>query len=181
MAEYEQELARWNTVNDARKAAIEERAKLESEISALESTKPTPPIFEERTWSTSDGKYTTNAVLVDTDFVTATLRKADGQTTKVPRETLVEENRIYIDKAVNSLNAYRGELAVWERNKGTLEDQFATAMAQPVPAEIPEPQKPLRQEVMDEVATADAEKKERERLARVEEARQVAEAAARKA
>lgn len=181
MEAHEQALTKWQAARDARAEAETELAALKNEIEELQATKPMPPKFEEREWSTVDKKYKTNAILIDTDNETATLRKPDGKTANVPKDQLIAESRIYIENAFDKLTMYRESLEGWKTSKHELDERAGRLMETIKAAGEPEPSRPQRQDVVAEVEAEEAKERERERLAKQEQERLAAKLAARKA
>lgn len=181
METYEQAIAKWQAAKDSRAKAEEELVALNDELEKLVTSKPSEPTFEDREWSTVDEKYKTNAILVDTDNQTATLRKTDGTTVSVPKDQLIAESRIYIQNAYDELTEYRESLKTWEQSKRELDVEIASISETIAAADQPEPLKPERQDVVAEVEAAREKERERQRLAKAEQERMAAEAAARKA
>lgn len=181
METYEQATLKWQAARDSRAKAEEELVAHSKELDKLQTNKPSAPTFEDREWSTVDEKYKTNAILVDTDNQTVTLRKADGTTVSVPKDQLIAKSRIYIQNAYDELTEYRESFKTWEKSKRELDKEIASISETIAAADQPEPRKPQRQDVVAEVEAAREKERERQRLAKAEQERMAAKAAALKA
>ena len=72
------------------------------------SGRPTPPAKHvEREWQSKDTKSKIKAVLIESDFTTATLKKSDGKVIKVNKDKLADADRTYIEKAFVDAEEYR--------------------------------------------------------------------------
>lgn len=179
--EYETQHQAWKNANDARSDAELELARIEKEVALLAKEKPTPPAFESREWATVVGNYKTEAVLVDTDNSTATLRKPDGKPVTVPKDKLIAESRIYIDKAFSQLSEYKKQFADWAERSTKLEAKRDAEDQRIASANKPEPQPPSREAIAAEVAEMNAKKREEQMAAKAEADRRAAAIAAAKA
>lgn len=179
--QYEAEHQAWKAANDSRADAERELASIEQKAASLAEEKPMPPEFESREWETVVGSYKTNAVLVDTDNITATLRKADGKPVTVPKEKLIAESRIYIEKAFSDLSDYKTRFAEWTERSSKLEALRSVEEQKIASANEPEPQPPSRDAIAAEVAAMNAKKREEQMAAKAEADRKAAAIAAARA
>lgn len=179
--QYETRRQAWKVANDARVDAERELARIEQEIATLTKEKPTPPEFESREWATIVGNYKTDAVLVDTDNMTATLRMADGKPVTVPKDTLNAESRIYIENAFTQLSDYKIQFAARTVQSSALDTKRSAEEQKIASANEPEPQPPSRDAIAAEVAAMNAKKREEQMAAKAEADRKAAVAAAARA
>lgn len=175
MGEYQTKLSAWNLATETRTQSDAKLIELEAQLSAIAAEKPPTPNFVVRQWRTIDERYKTQATLVDTDNVTTELLKTDGQSIKVPKATLIAEDRVYIDKAFATLQTYRNELSRWEARMAEAKEQLKPIYASIALAESPKPLAPDKQQVVDEIKAEDEKQAERDRIAEAERQRRIAE------
>ena len=180
-SEYERQLAAWTRSDEARVAAEAERDEVQSEIDKLALEKPAPPSFPERVWTTSDGKHKTKAVLVTADKTTVKLRKPDGTDVSIPKARLDDAGQAYVNDALIDLTAYRHTLMGWQGRQQKLTDKLSAAESRVTSTTHPKPKQPSREQVVEEVAAAEADRKARQQAAKAEAERQAAELAAQRA
>ncbi|WP_197204086.1 FxLYD domain-containing protein [Crateriforma conspicua] len=176
---YQEELQEWSAAKDAMDQAQAKLKSLNSELSEIQSAKPIAPVFERREWVTVDEKYKTAATLVDTDNVTVTLRRTDGQEISVPKKELIAESRIYVEESHKSIASHREKLQGWEESKSSVSDQIDELNKIVGRAKQPKPTPPSRESIAAELENAAAAEREKQRLAKLELEREEAEREAR--
>lgn len=185
LQQYETDLREWKEANEARGDVKRELQSIEQRLATLSEEKPMPPKFESREWSTAVGNYKTNAVLVDTDNVTVRLKKADGKPVTVPKEKLIAESRIYIEKAFSELSDYKKRFTEWERSSKLGTERLGTerrrAKHKIAVANEPGPKPPSRDAIAAEVAAMNAKNREEQMAAKAEADRKAAVIAAARA
>lgn len=181
LQEYESQLQSWKAATETRADAERELAQLEQEFATLASEKPSPPEFEIREWSSSNGNYKVSAKLVETDNTTATLRKADGGRVKLPKDKLSTESRLYMETAFTKLSDYTRQSAAWTEKASAL-DKKRDAQEQTITlANEPEPQPPTRDKIAAELVEMNAKKQKARMAAKAKADRNAAAAAAARA
>ncbi len=126
----------------------------------LAKVKPQPPVFESRKWATVIGNYKTDALLIDTDNITATLRKADDTVVTIPIEKLDAEGRVYSQKAFSKLSDYEKKSAQWMERDAELRLKREAEERKLAATVKPEPQPPSREAIAAEVASMHAKRQE---------------------
>lgn len=180
-SQYEAKHQAWKAANNARADAERELVSIGQKAALLADEKPMPPEFESREWETIVGNHKTNAVLVDTDNITATLKKADGKRVTVPKEKLIAESRHYIEKAFSELSDYKTRFAEWMKRSSELEALRSIEEQKIASANQPEPQPPSREAIAAEVTAMNAKKREEQMAAKAEADRKAAAIAAARA
>lgn len=179
--QYELQHGEWKVANDAKSEAQQKLQVIEQEINALAAEKPDQPVFDAREWETVVGNYKTNAVLVETDNKTVTLRKADGKSVSVLKEKLNAKSRIYIDQAFSQLSEYKKKFAEWLKRSSDLDTKRDAEALKIAAANEPEPQPPSREAIAAEVAAMNIKKREEQMAAKADADRKAAAIAAARA
>ena len=165
---HEWEIGQWNEASDAHAR----QSDIEARLQRLENSKPSPPSFEQREWTSADARFRTEATLVDARIDSAKLSQATGRTIEVPRSKLDGDGRLYIDSAFAELTSYRKALAAWDTEHQRLESELKAASLKV--AEVgelkPMPTLPSREEFAKQIAE---ERRDRElrRQTKIEELR----------
>ncbi len=94
-------------------------AKAEKEL----AQKPDSPNFEEREWSSEDGKYKVTATLLDSDFKLAKLKKADGSIVEVSKEKLSAADKQAIERAFAVIEVAARREKEWIERLTALEEE----------------------------------------------------------
>ena len=162
---YEKALAAWEEASSESEAAKAEAEKLTKEIEEHNAAKPSVPSFEERTWTSVDGKYKTKATLIDTDNVTVELRRSDGREIELDKEKLIAEDRVYVHIANTKFNDYRAGLKEWESVSSDLNSQLESKQKVLDEASSPKPTPPNREKIAARLEAEAAERKAEEERA----------------
>lgn len=181
LAAYERELADWERAVREREHAEATKAKLLNALEDHQADEPQPPRHEERTWSTVDKKYKTDATLVETDNIKASLKRADGKVVTVPKAQLIAEDRIYLETAFADAEAYQGSMSDWKSSLDELNSQMALLEKRLATAASEKPAKPKLSDVVSELATAERKAAEQRRAADAAAKRSAEEAARQRA
>lgn len=163
LQQFQSEYRVWVASKDARDEAERELRRIELEGTSLADEKPIKPYYGTREWETRDGKYKTQAELIETDNVTVTLRKSDGKIVTVPKETLIHSSRLIVETAFTELSAYKIQLSKWEDQSSKIDDLRRTAERKFTSVNKPEPQPPSREKIVSEI-TAKNERESKDRL-----------------
>lgn len=108
MERYERELLEWNQLNDTRAGIDAERSEIEAKIRTHEMDKPIPPAENQsRIWTSTDKKFTTDGILIDSDYQIATIKKSDGKIVKVSKDRFIDVDRAYIESSFVDAKALR--------------------------------------------------------------------------
>jgi hypothetical protein len=113
-------------------------AKAEKEL----AQKPDSPNFEEREWSSEDGKYKVTATLLDSDFKLAKLKKADGSIVEVPKEKLSAADKQTIERAFASIEVAARREKEWIERLTALDEENRETQALIDQANRPAPEAP---------------------------------------
>lgn len=164
--EYQSQLSAWRAAKAKHFADTTELSTLEASLAEHMANEPKPPVFELRKWSTWDNKFSTMATLLETDNVTAKIKKADGNEVEVPKEKLVAADRVYIENAFVELTDYDAETATWSEARDKLSASISEIRKRVELGLEPEPKAPDRSEIAGEIAAARAARERSSRLAR---------------
>ncbi|MFN9411857.1 MAG: FxLYD domain-containing protein [Pirellula sp.] len=188
LQQYQSEHRAWAAGKEARAEAERELRGIEQKAASLADEKPIKPYYGAHEWETRDGKYKTQAELIDTDNVDVTLKKSDGKIVTVSKETLIHSSRLIVEKAFTELSAYKTRLSEWEPESIKLDDLRRVSEKKFAALNKPEPQPPSREKIVaereKEIARkefADAQKKIADAEKKREADRKAAEEAAEKA
>jgi hypothetical protein len=113
-------------------------AKAEKEL----AQKPDSPNFEEREWSSEDGKYKVTATLLDSDFKLAKLKKADGSIVEVSKEKLSAADKQTIERAFASIEVAARREKEWIERLTALDEENRETQALIDQANRPAPEAP---------------------------------------
>lgn len=169
--QFDRERELWEQQRDSFDGAGDRLAQLQEEHRLHMDSKPMPPRFETRDWSTFDGKYTTTAKLVNTNGEMVKLLREDNETAVVPRSKLIAGDRVYVDDAFEAIESSQSELSDWKTKKTQLESDIDAAQTLLDNGIGEQPQAPNLQSIVRELKEA-----EKQRLA-AEETRQIEAAA----
>ncbi len=154
VTKYAQELTAWNKTTESRNDNEAKRSELEAMVQAIEDEEPTAPSFKERKWSTNDLKYKTNALLVRSDEVTATLNKSDGSAVTISIEKLSLADLYYLKVASSGVESFKKKFKKWEGERKVLTDKLSTVMSKIQAANSPKPIRPTKLQIAEELASS---------------------------
>ena len=181
LQQYQSEHRAWEAAKEARAEAERDFRSFEQKAASLADEKPTKPDYGTREWESRDGKYKTEAKLIETDNVNVTLKKSDGKIAMVPKETLIHSSRLIVETAFTELSAYKAQLSEWEDQSIKLDDLRRISEKKFAALNKPEPQPPSREKITAEIKAANEKKLSEELASKAEADRKAAEVAAEKA
>jgi hypothetical protein len=96
-----------------------------------------------------------------------TLRKPDGEVVTVPKLKLRTEDTLYIASTFSKTAVFEARLKKWEKEREGLLSRLPSVQVLAESAAAPMPTKPTREDVVNELAAAEARRSEDARLAEV--------------
>jgi hypothetical protein len=92
-------MSAWQAKRDTIPGLERKKKDLETKVEQELSQRPENPTFDEREWTSEDGKYKVTATLLDSDFKLAKLKKPDGSIVEVTKEKLSAPDKQAIERA----------------------------------------------------------------------------------
>ncbi|MFN7317935.1 MAG: hypothetical protein ACK5S6_00365 [bacterium] len=157
LKQYQSRHRAWVTAKELREKAEQDSRFFDAKAAAIRDEKPTRPYYGTHEWETRDGKYKTQAELIDTDNINVTLKKSDGKIVTVQKETLIHSSRLIVEKAFTELSTYKSQLSEWDKldaQRRIAAKKFAFLKR--------EPQPPIRGRIIAEIAARNVQVSKRQ-------------------
>jgi hypothetical protein len=152
--EHRMAMTAWQEERDTIRSLEGKLKELEAKAEKELAQKPESPNFEEREWSSEDGKYKVTATLLDSDFKLAKLKKADGSIVEVSKEKLSAADKQTIERSFAVIEVAARREKEWIDRLTALEEENKEIQTLIDQANQPAPEAPtieLAKQMVDEL------------------------------